>query len=111
MTAAAVIGHSSSCEATDRCTFGSDHSAAMGRTRYRVTPSRQGDRVFSTHSRQPDQVNLSPKVDIYSSLKQRRNGLAGICFLPLACGRSGLNFRTMLFLRTYSPRGESCRVN
>jgi DNA-binding transcriptional LysR family regulator len=43
MTAAAEACHSSSCEATDRCTFSSGHSAATGRTWCRATPTRQSD--------------------------------------------------------------------
>lgn len=48
MTAAAGTCHSSSCDATDRSTFSNGHPAAMGRTRCRATPSRQGDRLFAT---------------------------------------------------------------
>lgn len=48
MTAAAGTSHSSACEAADRCTFSSGHSTAMGHTRCRASPTRQGDRLFAT---------------------------------------------------------------
>ena len=53
MTAAAGTRHSSSSKATDRCTFSSGYSTAMGQTRGRTTPPRQGDRLFATLSCQP----------------------------------------------------------
>lgn len=50
-TAAAGTCHSSFCEATVRCIFSSGHSTAMGHTRCRASPTRQGDRLFATLKR------------------------------------------------------------
>lgn len=64
MTTAAETCHSSSCEATDRCTFSSGHKAAMGRTRCRATPSCHGDRLFATHCSNSDPLNVCLQADI-----------------------------------------------
>ena len=50
MSTAAGTCHSSSCAVTDRCTFSSGHSTAVGQTRSRTTPPRQGERLFATQT-------------------------------------------------------------
>jgi len=53
MTAAAGTCNSSSRDATDRCTFSSGHSTAMGKTKGRTTPPLHGERLFATRSGYP----------------------------------------------------------
>jgi hypothetical protein len=60
MTAAAGTCHSSSCKATDRCTFSSGHSTAIGQTRGRMTPPLQRDRLFSTRCESHRSRNSTP---------------------------------------------------
>jgi hypothetical protein len=66
MTAAAGTSHSSSCEATDRCTFSRGHSVAMGRKRCRATPTLHGDRLLATHRRHSEWQTGGRKADYRS---------------------------------------------
>ena len=81
MTAAARTCHSSSYEATDRCTSSSGHSTAIGQTRGRATPPRQGDRLFATHCcrrRFPQRATgLHRNLTLAGTAEQSRDGECG----------------------------------
>jgi len=84
MTPATGTCHSSSCEATDRCTFSSGHSTAMDQSKSRTTPPRQADRLFATLQR-----HSLPRTDCREAVARlpdcsaRSAGLGA----PPRCGR------------------------
>lgn len=77
MTAADGTCHSSSCEATDRCTFGSGHSSAVCQTWGRTTPPRQGDRLFATLKRPPGLRSRCRKAARRTTHRQRASSFGG----------------------------------